>query len=96
MTNIDALMEDLAVADRILAAEGADGDVDICQPDHPDRLPITASLARERVLCDDIGGLGSQTVRAGGAPGIGVAVQRGGRSARHQRVVRVDFPEPCR
>ena len=99
MTDMDALVEDLVVADPILAreeADDADSDVGIWHPDNPSGLLITRFLAQERVGCDAIIGLGSHVLRAGGMPAIGVAVQPGDRSHPYRHIVHLDLREPCR
>jgi ribulose-5-phosphate 4-epimerase/fuculose-1-phosphate aldolase len=71
MSNLDAQIQDLVVANRILAREeivDAYGHVSIRHPDHPDRFLIARSLAPELVGPDDIVelGLDGQPVRGAG------------------------------
>ena len=57
MANIDALIRDLVIANRILAREevvDAYGHVSVRHPEHPDRFLIARSLAPELVGPDDI------------------------------------------
>jgi ribulose-5-phosphate 4-epimerase/fuculose-1-phosphate aldolase len=57
MSNFDALIQDLVIANRILAREDvvdAYGHVSVRNPDNPDRFLIARSLAPELVGPDDI------------------------------------------
>jgi ribulose-5-phosphate 4-epimerase/fuculose-1-phosphate aldolase len=57
MNNLDALIQDLVIANRILAREDvvdAYGHVSVRHPDHPDRFLIARSLAPELVGPEDI------------------------------------------
>src|ERR1700745_4009075 len=68
MSNFDALIRDLVIANRILAREDvvdAYGHVSIRHPDNPNRFLIARSVAPELVTADDIVelGLDGQPVR---------------------------------
>src|SRR5215471_18891562 len=57
MSNLDAVIQDLVIANRILAREevvDAYGHVSIRHPDNPSRFLIARSLAPELVARDDI------------------------------------------
>jgi ribulose-5-phosphate 4-epimerase/fuculose-1-phosphate aldolase len=57
MTSLDALLDDLVVANRILAGLGVVdgfGHVSVRHPDHPDRYFLSRSLAPEQVTRDDL------------------------------------------
>src|SRR5580704_16323802 len=57
MGNLDALIQDLVIANRILAREevvDAYGHVSVRHPDNPNRFLIARSLAPELVGTDDI------------------------------------------
>ncbi len=57
MTNLDALIQDLVIANRVLAREevvDAYGHVSVRHPDNPDRFLISRSLAPELVGPEDI------------------------------------------
>jgi len=61
MANLDALMKDLVIANRILAKEDvvdAYGHISIRNPDNPKSFFISRSLARELIEKDDIVELG--------------------------------------
>jgi ribulose-5-phosphate 4-epimerase/fuculose-1-phosphate aldolase len=71
MSNLDSLIQDLVISNRILAREevvDAYGHVSVRHPDHPDRFLIARSLAPELVGPDDIVelGLDGQPVCGGG------------------------------
>ena len=60
MSNFDALIQDLVIANRILAKEevvDAYGHVSVRHPDNPNRFLIARSLAPELVSPEDIVGL---------------------------------------
>ena len=57
MTNVDALLDDLVVANRILAGLGVVdgfGHISVRHPEHPDRYFLSRSLAPEQVTRDDL------------------------------------------
>jgi ribulose-5-phosphate 4-epimerase/fuculose-1-phosphate aldolase len=57
MTNLDALLDDLVVANRILAGLGVVdgfGHVSVRHPERPDRYFLSRSLAPEQVTHDDL------------------------------------------
>jgi ribulose-5-phosphate 4-epimerase/fuculose-1-phosphate aldolase len=57
MTNLDALLDDLVVANRILAGLGVVdgfGHISVRHPEHPDRYFMSRSLAPEQVTRDDL------------------------------------------
>src|SRR5918999_1354072 len=57
MSNLDILLNDLVIANRILANEGvvdAYGHVSVRHPDRPDRFFLARSLAPEFITRDDI------------------------------------------
>ena len=61
MSNLDTIIKDLVIANRILAREDvvdAYGHISVCQPDNPKRFFISRSLAPELIEKDDIVELG--------------------------------------
>jgi ribulose-5-phosphate 4-epimerase/fuculose-1-phosphate aldolase len=61
MTALDTVLDDLVIANRILATEGvvdAYGHISVRHPEHPDRFLIARSLAPELVGREDIVELG--------------------------------------
>jgi len=69
MSNLDSLIQDLVIANRILAKEAvvdAYGHVSVRHPDHPDRFFIARSVAPDLVGPDDIVELGLDGQPVGG------------------------------
>ena len=69
MSNLDTLIRDLVIANRILAREevvDAYGHISVRHPDHPDRFLIARSLAPELVTAEDIVELGLDGQAVGG------------------------------
>jgi ribulose-5-phosphate 4-epimerase/fuculose-1-phosphate aldolase len=69
MSNLDSLIQDLVIANRILAKEevvDAYGHVSVRHPDHPDRFFIARSLAPDLVGPEDIVELGLDAQPVGG------------------------------
>jgi ribulose-5-phosphate 4-epimerase/fuculose-1-phosphate aldolase len=69
MSNLDSLIQDLVIANRILAKEevvDAYGHVSVRHPDHPDRFFIARSLAPDLVGREDIVELGLDGQPVGG------------------------------
>src|SRR5205823_5342852 len=71
MTSLDTAIQDLVIANRILAKEDvvdAYGHVSIRHPDNPNHFLIARSLAPELVTAEDIVELGAAAARQGAHP----------------------------
>ena len=90
MANLDTLIKDLVIANRILAKEDvvdAYGHISVRNPDNPKHFFISRSLAPELIEQDDIVelDLGGQPVRAPASWSGAAASDRSRQTAGHSR-----------